>query len=112
MHIIGRINKFPLVILLLQTLSAWNPAGAQEAQAPDSAYYRLVVATCYTCHSATGDGAGAIPPLEGLSGTRIKELLTAYKTGREQATIMNRISKALTDTEIDRISAMLGGEVH
>ena len=110
MHIIGRINKFPFVMLFLQALAAWNPAGAQEEQAPDSAYYRLVVATCYTCHSATSDGAGAIPPLEGLSGTYIKELLTAYKTGREQATIMNRISKALTDTEIDRISAMLGGE--
>ena len=108
MHIIGRINKFPFVMLFLQTLAAWNPAGAQEEQAPDSAYFRLVVATCYTCHSATGDGVDAIPPLQGLSEAHIKELLTAYKTGREQATIMNRISKALTDAEIDRISAMLG----
>ena len=109
MQIFGKRYKFPFVILFLQTLAAWDPAAAQEEQAPDEAYFRLVVATCYTCHSASG-GGGAIPPLEGLSGPHIKGLLTAYKTGREQATIMNRISKALTDAEIDRISAVLGRE--
>ena len=105
-----KVCKFLFITLFLQILAAWNPAAAQEEQAPDSAYYRLVIATCYTCHSATGDGADAIPPLQGLSEAHIKDLLTAYKTGREQATIMNRIGKALTDTEIDRISAILGGE--
>ena len=108
MHIIGKSNKFPFVLILLQILAAWHPARAVEEQAPEIAYFRLVIATCYTCHSATGAGADAIPPLQGLSETYIKELLTAYKTGQEQATIMNRISKALTDAEIDRISAMLG----
>ena len=100
--------KFLFVTLFLQTLVAWNPAHAAEEQMPDRAYFRLVIATCYTCHSATGAGADAIPPLQGLPEAHIKELLTAYKTGREQATIMNRISKALTDAEIDRVSAMLG----
>ena len=100
--------KFLFVTLFLQTLVAWTPACAAEEQTPDRAYFRLVIATCYTCHSATGAGADAIPPLQGLSEAHIKELLTAYKTSREQATIMNRISKALTDAEIDRVSAMLG----
>ena len=108
MHIIGKSNKFAFLLILLQILVAWTPARAAEEQAPEIAYFRLVVATCYTCHSATGADADAIPPLQGLSETYIKELLTAYKTGREQATIMNRISKALTEAEIDRISAMLG----
>ena len=111
MRIIGRMNKFPFVILLLQALAAWNPAhAAGEEQAPESAYFDLVIATCHTCHSATGAGAGAIPPLQGLSEAQIRELMIAFKTDREQATIMNRISKALTDAEIGRISAMLGRE--
>ena len=108
MHITGKSTKFAFVLILLQILAAWTPALAAEEQAAEIAYFRLVIATCNTCHSATGAGADAIPPLQGLSETHIKELLTAYKTGREQATIMNRISKALTDAEIDRISAMLG----
>ena len=103
-----KVYKFLFITLFLQTLAAWTPARAAERQAPEIAYYRLVVATCYTCHSATGAGADAIPPLQGLSEAQVKELLTAYKTDRQQATIMNRISKALTDAEIDRISAMLG----
>ena len=103
-----KVYKFLFITLFLQILAAWTPVCAVEEQAPDIAYFRLVIATCYTCHSATGAGADTIPPLQGLSETYIKELLTAYKTSREQATIMNRISKALTDAEIDRISAMLG----
>ena len=108
MQITCKVYKFLFVILFLHTLAAGHAATAGEELAPGNVYYRLVIATCYTCHSATGDGADAIPPLQGLSETYIKELLAAYKTGREQATIMNRISKALTDAEIDRISAMLG----
>lgn len=108
MQITCKVYKFLFIILFLQILAAWSPARAVEEQAPEIAYFRLVIATCYTCHSATGAGVDAIPPLQGLSEAHIKELLTAYKTGREQATIMNRISKALTDAEIDRISAMLG----
>lgn len=107
MQITCKVYKFLFVTLFLQSLAVCHASTAAE-QAPEIAYFRLVIATCYTCHSATGDGADAIPPLQGLSETYIKELLTAYKTGREQATIMNRISKALTDAEIDRISAMLG----
>ncbi len=105
-------NKFTLVILLLQTLAAWNPASAGEEQAPDSdsAYFDLIIATCYTCHSASAAGDDAIPSLEGLSAAQLKELLVSYKTDRQQVTIMNRISKALTDAEIDRISALLGRE--
>ena len=108
MQMTCKVYKFLFITLFLQILAAWHPARAAEEQAPEIAYFRLVIATCYTCHSATGAGADAIPPLQGLSETYIKELLTAYKTGQEQATIMNRISKALTDAEIDRISAMLG----
>ena len=112
MQITCKVYNFLLVTLFLQTLAAWHPARAGEEQAQDSAYFRLVIATCYTCHSATAPGTDAIPQLQGLSEAHIRELLTAYKTGREQATIMNRISKALTDAEIGRISVMLGRGEH
>lgn len=106
-----RARHFSSIVLLLQILAAWNPLSAAET-ATDSDYYRLIVAACYTCHSAAGHEEGAIPQLQGLTGARIRELLNAYKTDAEQVTIMNRISKALTDAEIDRISAILGSEGH
>ena len=101
---------FYITVLLLHFLSTGNPASAGETE--NNSYYRLIVANCYTCHSAGSREAAAIPRLDGLSAEQIKQLLNAYKTDREQGTIMNRISKALTDTEIDRISAMFGREAH
>ena len=95
-------------LLLLLVPAAGNPASAEERQEPEPAYFRLLVATCYTCHSAENKDEGAIPGLHGLSETDINELLKAYKSDRERGTIMNHVSKALTDAEIDRLSTMLG----
>ena len=99
------LYKFPYIaVALLQFLISCNPASAGEA--PDKTYFRLITATCQTCHSDDSRTAVSIPKLDGLTATRIKQLLTSYKSGQEQGTIMNRISKALTDEEIDGISGM------
>ena len=111
MQIIGKAHKFPFVVLLLQTLTASAPANAGEEYEANNSYFRLIGATCLTCHSADSQGAGAIPALEGLTEARIKALLHAYKTDREQGTIMNRISKALTDNEIEQVSAVIAQPV-
>lgn len=110
MQCIGKAYKFSYIVLLLQTLAALNPVNASEEKGADDRYFRLITTTCLTCHSDGNGKAAAIPRLDGLSAAEIKQLLNAYKSGRERATIMNRISKALTGTEIDRISAMFGTE--
>ena len=93
-----------IAVLLLQFIITSNPVSAEED--PDKTYFRLITATCLTCHSADSRAAVSIPKLDGLTAAEIKQLLIAYKTDREQGTIMNRISKALTDGEIDGISGM------
>lgn len=99
------LYKFPYIaVALLQFLISCNPASAGED--PDKTYFRLITATCLTCHSADSREAVTIPGLDGLTAVQIKQLLTAYKTDQEQGTIMNRISKALTDEEIEGISAL------
>ena len=106
MQIIGTVCKFSFVVFLLPSLAAWSPASARDGEDADNSYFRLIVANCNTCHSAENHAPVSIPKLDGLTAAEINQLLTAYKTDREQATIMNRISKALTDGEIDGISAM------
>ena len=107
MQTIGKVHKFSFAVLFLQALATWNPASAGDGNVADNRYFRLIVATCYTCHSGGAQGATAIPELTGLTEAQVKELLTAYKTDQQQATIMNRISKALTDNEIEHVSAMI-----
>ena len=92
--------------VLLCLLLTWVPAGAGENLIDP--YHQLIIATCYTCHSSEHDGPDTIPGLHGQSATGIRDKLLAYKNDREQGTMMNRVSKALTDAEIDRISAILG----
>ena len=99
------LYKFSYIaVLLLQFIITCNPVSAEED--PDKTYFQLITATCLTCHSADSRDTVSIPKLDGLTAAEIKQLLLAYKTDREQGTIMNRISKALTDGEIDGISAM------
>ena len=106
----GYCHPFYCTVLPLCLMLACLPAKAGEVEVEP--YYQLIVATCYTCHSADNNGAGAIPDLRGLSEPDLNKLLHAYKNDREQGTIMNRISKGLTDAEIDRISVMLGRPKH
>ena len=112
MQITCKVYKLSFVVLLLQTLTAWNQTSAQETGDADNNHFRLIVATCSTCHSDDSAAAVSIPRLEGLTTTRIKQLLTAYKTDQEQGTLMNRISKALSAEEIDVISSMFKQSVN
>lgn len=91
--------------LLLCAIAAGPAVLATEAA--EGARLRLIVATCQTCHSGPQDGA-TIPRLEGLAPEALRALLEAYKTGKTPATIMDRITKGLTDEEIAGISAMFG----
>ena len=109
MRCVNESYKLSLIIALLLTPVICKPLAAQE-QTPENAYLRLIAATCYTCHSDPGNDAGKIPGLQGLTASRLRELLTGYKTGELQGTIMGRISKGLSDAEIERISALLAGQ--
>lgn len=90
--------------LLLVCLLTGKAASADTGK--DITYFRLIASTCLTCHSAGNGEAAAIPRLDGLSPAELRQLLGAYKSGREQATVMNRIAKALTFGEIDGISEL------
>lgn len=92
-------------VLALLGLAICLPVHAGEKL--DESYLQLLAANCRICHV---DGVTQVetPSLENLTVEDIKELLTAFRSGRKSATIMNRISRALSDEEIDQLSAMIG----
>lgn len=98
-HLIKRL--FHLVVLLCGTLAAW-PAGAGDGAAS-------LALTCYTCHSGRAADDGGIPPLETLSRDELVRRLKAFRDGTGDATVMDRISTAYSDEEIEMIGRYISG---
>lgn len=97
-----RIPGGPL--LLLSTLLFMGLA--QPVRADDRAYRRTeaLAFTCFTCHGTDGRSPGAIPSLCGKTADFIIRRMHEFRSGKREATIMNRISKAYSDEEIARIA--------
>jgi cytochrome subunit of sulfide dehydrogenase len=51
-----------------------------------------------------GKSNGAIPSLYGMSAKQLESALLAFKSGKRNGTIMNRIAKGYTDNEIAAVA--------
>ena len=86
-------------------------AGAGEsesvsAQEPGPA--ALLAEMCGTCHGPDGRSPGAIPSLAPLNAEALRVFLVAYRAGDIEATVMDRIARALTDAEIEALARHFG----
>ena len=63
---------------------------------------------CFTCHGTEGKSPGAIPSLHGKTAAYIEQQLKAFKVDQRQVTLMNRIAKGYSDSEIAAIAKYLG----
>lgn len=74
----------------------------------DPASPATLATACFTCHGTDGKSPGAIPSLHGKTAAYIEQKLQAFKTDRQQVTLMNRIAKGYSDREIASIAKFLG----
>jgi sulfide dehydrogenase cytochrome subunit len=94
--------------LLLALWLGWvtlTPAVAQSLQARDWA------GACTACHSggdlASGnDGnersaSGAIPAIAGMDKLKFVELMTAFRNGTRESTVMHQLANGLSNEQID-----------
>ena len=72
-------------------------AAANAAEAPPGA------SSCTGCHAA--NAGPAMRPLSGMPQNEIADAMTAFKSGKRPATIMDRIAKGFTDEEIRALAA-------
>ena len=63
---------------------------------------------CFTCHGTDGKSPGAIPSLHSKTASYLEQQLKAFKTGRRQVTLMNRIAKGYSDRQLEAIAKYLG----
>ncbi len=76
------------------------PAAAVAAEATPS----VMASQCTTCHGVGGVSPGTVPSISGMSAADIKAKLMAFRDGKGNATIMDRVVKAYTDAEIDALA--------
>ena len=78
-------------------------AGAEEVKAS------LLADMCTTCHGPEGHSPGAVPAIAALDVEVMRAFLLGFREGDIEATVMDRIARALTDVEIDALARQFGG---
>src|SRR3954463_13049325 len=79
-------------------------ATARAADAPPGA------SSCSGCHAANAGVASPVPRLIGRNPDEIVSAMTAFRTGKQPGTIMDRIAKGFSDDEIRAIAAWYGAQ--
>lgn len=59
---------------------------------------------CASCHGPDGASPGSIPSLAALNAEVMRAFLHGFREGDIESTVMGRISRALTDDEIDALA--------
>jgi len=60
--------------------------------------------TCAGCHGTDGVSKGAAPSIKGLPASYMDKAMKDFKSGQRPSTIMGRIAKGYSDTEIAAMS--------
>ena len=67
----------------------------------------LLAEMCAACHGQTGKSPGSVPDISELDAQAMQAFLTGFRDGDIEATVMDRIAKALSDSDIKALSRIL-----
>ncbi len=94
----------PLTVLL-STLLLSNAARAEGPTRVE-----MLANACTTCHGRDGGGSLKVPKLrEELEIKDFVLTMQGFKTGKEKATVMDRVAKAFNDEEIKLLADYFAG---
>jgi cytochrome subunit of sulfide dehydrogenase len=92
--------RLTVALPLLLSLSSFD-ATAQEMT------LSVTAAGCGGCHGPDGKSTGTIPSLDKIDAATMAAKLKGFRSGELEATVMNRLSKAFTDIEIDALAKFM-----
>ncbi len=85
-------------------LLGWLSLFCGALWAEEVANIELIAFNCFTCHGEDGRSQGAAPALRGLPGKYVQQTLEDYRASLRPGTIMPRIAKAYTSSEIKALA--------
>ena len=68
----------------------------------------LLAEMCAACHGPDGRSPGPIPGLDSLNEEAMRVVLLAFRSGEVEATVMDRIARALTDADVRSLARHFG----
>jgi len=68
------------------------------------------VQACYGCHARPGTEANGIVTFTARSALEIATRLKAFRSGKLNSTVMNRISRGYTSAELEKIAALMASQ--
>jgi len=93
------MKNMPFGIALL--LAAGMSTPAISANLTESGIGETIGVTCYGCHGYNGVSQGAVPSLKGHKD--VAQALKDFKSGKRSGTIMDRIAKGYSDSDIEAV---------
>jgi sulfide dehydrogenase cytochrome subunit len=96
------------IVLSKMALAAAAIGLAGPAAAAPSA--EAIARNCVVCHGPKEAGQLEIPKLANYPARKMTEMLTGFRDGQKEATIMNRIAKAFTDEQIAALAAYFANQ--
>jgi len=96
-----RIKK----LIMTTAMSLGLFAGAANAAELSNAHIgRTIGVTCMGCHGFMGVSKGTAPSLKGLPASVTSSQLKAFKSGARPSTIMGRIAKGYSESDMDAVA--------
>ena len=90
-----------------------EPGGSADSGAGASIILERAGQLALACSGCHGEAGGAIVSLDGYSREQLLTSLSAYKADTGGTTVMHRLMRGYSDTDIEAVSAWLaGGDAH
>ena len=72
----------------------------------------ILASACTICHGPDGASPATMPSIGGLEASVLATKLRDFKSGAQEATVMNRIAKGYSDSEIDALAKYFAAQRH
>jgi cytochrome subunit of sulfide dehydrogenase len=87
---------------------AGDPAPVRSSNSLQVQNGEALADACTSCHGIGGRSQGYIPSLAGAKKADLMRQLLAFRAQTGQATIMNRIARAYSDSELEALAGYFG----
>ena len=84
-----------------------SAAVSAEVAGADESWTVLLADMCAACHGQAGKSPGSVPDISELDAETMQAFLIGFRDGDIEATVMDRIAKALNDSDIEALSRNL-----